>query len=257
MRLSKRIYKLAELVNDGSIVADIGTDHGYVPMLLLKEGKTPGVIMSDISQDSLSKARDTFMQTGLIYKTREEDFRVGDGLSVIDPGEVDEVIIAGLGGHTIAGILALDEGKARSFKRLILQPRKHSGSLRYYLCTHGWEIESENLAPEGKFACEIITAVPKDADGLNNIDQQELLPEDDIRWKYPAEMAGSDPALARMRIEWKIDSIKTELINLDRANIADGIVKNERSLLKERLKEDLEYLESLISSLRIRDDQTL
>ena len=180
MRLSKRIYALANNVIDGHSIADIGTDHGYVPMLLMKEGRSPHVIMSDISEGSLAKAKETFAAVHLDDKVSESDFRIGDGLQTIEAGEVDEIIIAGLGGHTIKSILADDEQKSRSFGRLILQPRKHSGTLRYYLYTHGWDIESENLAEEGKFACEIITAVP-----CGFTLREAPYPEDDIRWKYP------------------------------------------------------------------------
>ena len=245
MRLSKRIYKIAELITDGSSVADIGTDHGYVPMLLMKEGRSPRVIMSDISAGSLSKARETFDLTGLSSKVSDSDFRVGDGLATIEAGEVYEVIIAGLGGHTIAEILAADEDKAKSFNRLVLQPRKHSGSLRYYLCNHGYEIESDNLAKEGKFACEIITARPvKSGASVNGLYGD--YPETDIHWYYPKPMVDSDPALAKIRIDWKKSSIKARLDDLDRANEQKGCVSSERSNLADRLRSDLEYLESLI-----------
>ena len=83
MRLSKRIYKLAESVKQGDSVADIGTDHGYVPMLLFKEGRSPRAIMSDISEGSLAKARETFTNCGLMDRVSAEDFRVGDGLDTI------------------------------------------------------------------------------------------------------------------------------------------------------------------------------
>ena len=158
MRLSKRIYAIAQQVNTGETAADIGTDHGYVPMLLMKEKISPAVIMSDISAGSLSKAVETFRICGI--EVPDDAFRVGDGLDTITHGEVDDVIIGGLGGFTIIDILENDIAKSRSFRKLILQPRKHSGNLRYYLYTHGWDIISENLAPEGKFVCEIITAVP-------------------------------------------------------------------------------------------------
>ena len=97
MRLSKRIYALANNVIDGHSIADIGTDHGYVPMLLMKEGRSPHVIMSDISEGSLAKAKETFAAVHLDDRVRESDFRIGDGLQTIEAGEVDEIIIAGLG----------------------------------------------------------------------------------------------------------------------------------------------------------------
>jgi len=230
MRLSKRIYALANSVRDGDSAADIGTDHGYVPMLLIREGRSPRVIMSDISEGSLAKAVETFTMTGLAEKVSAEDFRVGNGLDTIEAGEVDEIIIGGLGGHTIVQILDADREKSKSFKRLVLQPRKHSGTLRYYLYVNGWDIANEVLAEEGKFACEIITAVPSEA-----VYREPPSPEDDIRWKYPAALKDTDPDLARKRIEWKISSINEELENL-RGSSGD------HSELMESLGKDLEYL---------------
>ena len=243
MRLSKRIYALADNVIGGDSVADIGTDHGYVPMLLMKQGKSPRVIMSDISEGSLAKARETFTICGLDKRVSESDFRVGDGLQTIGYGEVDELIIAGLGGHTIKNILADDEAKSRSFRRLVLQPRKHSGTLRYYLYTHGWDIESEDLAEEGKFACEIITAVP-----AAESERQAPYPEDDIRWKYPKEMASADPELALKRIRWKLSSLEEQEASLIRSS-------SEHDEILRKIREDHSYLSELektsVSTLKI------
>ena len=230
MRLSKRIYALANNVIDGHSIADIGTDHGYVPMLLMKEGRSPHVIMSDISEGSLAKAKETFAAVHLNDKVSESDFRIGDGLQTIEAGEVDEIIIAGLGGHTIKSILADDEQKSRSFGRLILQPRKHSGTLRYYLYTHGWDIESENLAEEGKFACEIITAVP-----CGFTLREAPYTEDDIRWKYPEGIVTADPELALNRIRWKIGSLEEQ-----ESNLSAG-AEEHREIL-EKIRNDHDYL---------------
>ena len=242
MRLSKRIYALANNVIDGHSIADIGTDHGYVPMLLMKEGRSPHVIMSDISEGSLAKAKETFAAVHLDDRVSESDFRIGDGLQTIEAGEVDEIIIAGLGGHTIKSILADDEQKSRSFGRLILQPRKHSGTLRYYLYTHGWDIESENLAEEGKFACEIITAVP-----CGFTLREAPYPEDDIRWKYPEDIVKADPELSLKRIRWKLGSLEEQETNLKADEEAH------RNILK-KIRNDHEYLikleEKAVSALK-------
>jgi len=242
MRLSKRIYALANNVIDGDSIADIGTDHGYVPMLLMKQGRSPHVIMSDISEGSLAKARETFAACMLNDMVSESDFRIGDGLQTIEAGEVDELIIAGLGGHTIRSILADDEDKSKSFKRLILQPRKHSGTLRYYLYTHGWDIDSEMLAEEGKFACEIITAVPSD-----ECYREAVYPEDDIRWKYPEGIVTADPELALNRIRWKIGSLEEQ-----EANLRSGAEEHEEILKK--IRADHAYLikleEKAVNSLK-------
>ena len=232
MRISKRLYKIAEQIKPGDTAADIGTDHGYVPMLLVRSGCCPRVIMSDISEDSLAKARETFRLCGL--EADPSDFRVGDGLMTIAPAETDEVIIAGLGGHTIAGILETDISKSKSFSRLVLQPRKHSGSLRYSLYINGWDIEAETLAPEGKFVCEIISAVP-----TASPNRMPPYPEDDIRWKYPEAIVKADPQLAQKRISWKISSINEQIENLKRSG-------KDQSLLLQSLCRDLDYLQTLI-----------
>lgn len=233
MRLSKRIFSIADKVKPGESAADIGTDHGYVPMLLMKKNISPKVIMSDISEGSLAKAVETFELCGL--SVDPADFRVGDGLDTISASEVDDVIIAGLGGFTIIEILQSDINKSRSFKKLIMQPRKHSGNLRYFLYTNGWDITEEDLSPEGKFVCEIITAVPSSVTF-----REPPYPEDDIRWKYPEAIVEADHDLAVKRIRWKIGSIDEQLENLShsRTNAEDTAAK---------LRIDRSYLSELIS----------
>ena len=228
-RLSKRIYKIAEKVRQGESAADIGTDHGYVPMLLMRNHVSPFVIMSDISEGSLAKAKETFAISGI--DVPDSCFRTGDGLSTVKPGEVDAIIIGGLGGLTIAGILADDPQKSRSFKKIIMQPRKHSGNLRYYLYTNGWDITDEDLAPEGKFICEIITAEVSGDDHPRTAPY----PEDDIRWKYPESIIYADPRLALNRIRWKISSLEEQ-----ETNLSSGETEH-RDILK-KIKEDHSYL---------------
>ncbi len=236
MRLSRRIYALYECVNKGESAADIGTDHGYVPMLLMKHNISPRVIMSDISGDSLSKAVASFGEAGLMVS--DDSFRVGDGLKGIEAGEVDDIIIAGLGGHTIISILDEAPAKTRSFKKLILQPRKHSGNLRYYLYTHGYDIEEEILVPEGKFMCEIIVAVPSDVTS-----RDALISEDSIEWKYPKEYSKLPNEFVEKRIGWKVSSIDEEIVNLKGS-------KHDRTELISRLQKDREYLTSILAENR-------
>ncbi|MBQ0018837.1 MAG: SAM-dependent methyltransferase [Clostridiales bacterium] len=232
MRLSKRIYAICDAVKSGETIADVGTDHGYVPMLLIRNNVSPYAIMADISDGSLSKARQTFEQCCI--ETEPNQFRLGDGLECINNGEVDDIIIGGLGGLTISEILDADEAKTRSFRKLILQPRKHSGNLRHYLYTHGYDIVSETLVPEGKFVCEIFCAVPAEEPR-----REELYPVDDIRWKYPMTLADADIELLNKRVGWKIDSIEEEINNLNKS-------KRNVSAEIEQLEADRIYLRSLL-----------
>lgn len=236
MKLSKRIYALCDAVSKGESVADIGTDHGYVPMLLVKNGISEKAIMSDISASSLQKARNTFEEMDLAID--ERDFRVADGLDSIEPAEVDDIIIAGLGGLTISAILNADLEKTRSFKKLIMQPRKHSGNLRYYLYTKGFDIVREQLVPEGKFICEIITAVPSEC-----CERVSDISEEDIRWKYPAEFANLEYAHLKKRLDWKLQAIEIEIGNLQSSEA-------DYTTLIERLQSDSEYLKKLLEECK-------
>lgn len=234
MRFSKRIYALRDAVCKGESVADIGTDHGYVPMLLVRDEISPYVVMSDISKDSLSKAVETFSVVGI--PADESQFRVGDGISTIQAAEVDDLIIAGLGGYTIRNILADDIDKTRSFSKLILQPRKYSGSLRYWLHHNGFRIINETLTSEGKFVCEIITAVPD-----NDMEFSCNYHEDDIHWAYPESLKNCDQNLLKKRIGWKLGSIQEQLDNLSNSG-------KEHGELESRLRADYQYLSSLIGN---------
>lgn len=159
MQLSDRLQVMADKVHSGETCADIGTDHGYLGLYLYERDISPRVIMTDISEASLAKAKASF---GARQFGNDVSFRVGNGLEVIGSGEVDCVVIAGMGGLLIRDILAADIEKTCSFNRLILQPRKAAGTLRKWLLEHGFVILCEDIVREGDFLPEIITAMPMD-----------------------------------------------------------------------------------------------
>ncbi len=157
IKLSDRLQKIADLIEPGESIADIGTDHGFLPIALWERGKSPHVILSDINTGPLEKARDN------INKYSPEnlfDLRIGSGLETLMPAEVDTVVIAGMGGQLIAEILGEDKNKSKSYNKLILQPRNAQDKLRLWLFENGFAIRDEFLVREGKYLCEIILAVP-------------------------------------------------------------------------------------------------
>lgn len=155
--LSERLKTIADLIPYEETMADIGTDHGFLPVYLIETGRSPNAIATDISEGSLQKAIDFAKGKKLdnMLSTRR-----GDGLDVIGKAEVDNVIIAGMGGILISDILGKDIEKAKSFKRLILQPRSKIGFLRKWLRDHNFTIERETLVKELDKICEIIVAIP-------------------------------------------------------------------------------------------------
>ena len=193
-KLTDRLQMLADEIKSGETMADIGTDHGFLPLYLWENGISPKVILCDISEPSLEKAK---AAAGAYQFGRELDFRVGDGLHVLQPGEVDAVVIAGMGGLLMRDILAEDPDKTASFPKFILQPRNHSAALRYWLVSQGFAIVRNQLVREGKFICEIITvSSPKNAE-TGDMSPSEPLPDpDDPVWDLPAELFRTQPQLA-------------------------------------------------------------
>ena len=247
MKISDRIRVICSAVTPGETIADIGTDHAYVPLILYQKNISPDVIMCDISADSLSKARDSFESAGIDMS--DSSFRVGDGLAVIDKGEVNALIIAGLGGVTIVDILSYDIDKLRSFKKLILQPRNNSGPLRKFLYEYGFDITRDILVKEGKFSCEVIVAeinTELTIEPVSNCSRVPLrkLPydESDIRWKYPASLIHSDAQVAHKRLAHAIDNHIKEIDNLRRAS-------NDQSDRIKMLETELSYLKDLFGEI--------
>ena len=167
IKLSNRLQVMADKVLPGETCADIGTDHGYLGRYLYESGLSPKVIMTDISEASLSKAK---ASCGAGQFGTDTSFRVGDGLEVIEPAEVDCVVIAGMGGHLIRDILAADMEKTRSFRRFVLQPRTAAGPLRKWLLEADFVFLSEDIVREGDFLPEIITVAPGDSSGTEYVD---------------------------------------------------------------------------------------
>lgn len=164
IKLSERLAAIAEYVLEGETVADIGTDHGLLPIFLLLERISPKVVLCDIKKGPLEKARANLH----IYAPEiRADLRLGGGLGPLEKGEVDTVIIAGMGGLMITKILEADPVKTRSFRKFILQPRNGRDKLRIWLYNQGYTIVKERLVREGNYICEIFvveTAAAADMD---------------------------------------------------------------------------------------------
>lgn len=145
--LSARLASVAALVPRGAVLADIGTDHGFLPIHLLRQGYIQRAIAADLRRGPLEKAVENGKRYGV---TENLDFRLSDGLAEIKPHEVDTVVIAGMGGETIAGILAAAPWTREGGCRLILQPMTAHYDLRDFLNGSGYAILGEHLNEEGR-----------------------------------------------------------------------------------------------------------
>lgn len=147
LELTPRLRMAADLVPAGARLADVGTDHAYLPAALILEGKIPSAIAADLRQGPLARARETARQAGLSGRMA---FRLCDGLTGIRPDEVDAVVIAGMGGETVAAILAAAPWTRERDVPLILQPMSSMPDLRGWLLENGYRIVEERLAREGE-----------------------------------------------------------------------------------------------------------
>lgn len=149
MKLSRRLEFITNHIEKVISLSDIGTDHGYIPLYALKNELCEKAIASDINKDPLDKARLNALLEGM---GDELEFRLGSGLQVLKAGEVQAVVIAGMGGVLIKDILEKDIKKVDNFDYLILQPAQNPELLREYLYTNDYEIVAEDLCKdEGKY----------------------------------------------------------------------------------------------------------
>ena len=152
IKLSNRLKKIAELVDFGATVIDVGTDHGYVPNFLCEKKISRDIIATDISNNSLEKSIE------LTKKMGNEKFIRNILANGIVKENRDNIIIAGLGGIQIAEIIFNSIEISRSAKKLILQPMQKTNILRRELNNMGFEIIDEEIIFEDDRYFEIIIA---------------------------------------------------------------------------------------------------
>lgn len=160
--MSNRLELIASLAKNGVGVADVGTDHAYIPIMMRKSGYKGNIIAGDINECPLEKARQSLENAGL---SDSVELVLCDGLSGIDSSKVDTVIVAGMGGDTITGILDrglydMPEWASRSDYKLILQPVTKPEILRFWLVNNGFIITSEMQTEENGMLYQIICAQP-------------------------------------------------------------------------------------------------
>ena len=148
-KIDARLLAVADLVSDGAYLADVGTDHAYLPIYLAEQGKLSGAVASDIHKGPLESAEKNIKEAGFSNLISTV---LTDGLQGLEPYPVTDIVIAGMGGLMIKGILE----KATAFKersvKFILQPMQHIPDLRRYLGENGFAIQKETQATaDGKF----------------------------------------------------------------------------------------------------------
>lgn len=154
---------VAAMVTAGNVLADVGTDHAYVPIALVQQEKIPRAIAMDINRGPLQRAREH------ISACRLEDYietRLSDGVEALQAGEVDSILIAGMGGDLCIHILEEGMSVCRQAKELILQPQSELARVRKYLREHFFQIMDEDMVIEDGKYYPMMRVVPVEEDRL-------------------------------------------------------------------------------------------
>lgn len=219
MELSKRLKRIAEHVDKCESVADIGTDHGYIPIYLVKEGICKKAIASDINKGPIEKAKVNVAFEGVSNKVK---CLLGPGLNPLKVGEVNGVILAGMGGNLTRDILLADMDKVKKYDFIILQPAQNPEVLREFLYKNDYEIIDEDLIKdEGRFY-ELFKV-------KYNENSEKLVFEDGLYYEVSPLLREKNHPLFKEFIEEKINRCETIL----------SFIKEDTESAKKR-KSDLE-----------------
>ena len=180
MELTPRLKKIADLIPSGSTIADIGTDHAYLPAYCVLNDICPKALAMDVNEGPLKSAENTVITNGIADKI---ELRLSDGIAKLKPGEADVIVIAGMGGLLIESILKAHPHVLSEGTLLILQPMLAQKELREYLYSSNNAVTDEYLAVEGEKVYNIIVAragwqnTPTEADVIVGKNIKENSPE--------------------------------------------------------------------------------
>jgi len=236
--ISKRLETIARHCPQGARVADIGSDHALLASYLLVEGIASYVIAGELNEGPYQAA---VRQINALPQVKHRaSVRKGNGLAVLSPGEVDVILIAGMGGQLIVSILEQGAEKLKGVSRLILQPNVGEELVRRWLYENGWQLVAESILQEDGIIYEILVAIPGDPDlpyAGQDRSREELMRLGPFLWaeKHPL-----------LRTKWLREKEKWNrvLASLARSD------KPEAAKRMDQVKQELEWIDGVIACLR-------
>lgn len=225
MEISNRLKCVASMIDKCNCIADIGTDHGYLPIYLIKNGVCNTAIASDIKKGPLNKAKINIEKYSMEEKIQ---CRLGTGLNTIKENEVDSAVISGMGGNLIRDIIVNDLEVFKSLKYAVLQPVQNPEILRKYLYDSGFNIIDEELCIDENKYYEIIKVE------YNN----NVVIKDDIYYEISEKLIEKKHPLIRQYIEYKISKNKHIIDNIDICN-SNALRRKEELVYKNHILKEL------------------
>lgn len=168
-KLSKRLERVSKYIVPNGTLADIGSDHAYLPCYAIENGLTSKAIAGEVVEGPYQSAKSNVAERNLASQV---DVRLGSGLSVLTFGEVDSITICGMGGTLISQILEEGKVKLSGSERLILQPNINAESIREWLEINQWKLIAEEILEEDEKIYEILVAEKKE---FTNLSDAEML----------------------------------------------------------------------------------
>lgn len=230
-KLSKRLETVTSFIHSGMRIADIGSDHAYLPCYAVKKEIAKSAIAGEVADGPYQSALHQVVKTGL---TEHISVRKGDGLEVINPYEVDCIIIAGMGGTLIADILERGKSKLEGVKRLILQPNIGAENVRKWLYNHNWQLIDEKIVEEdGKFYEILVADIGNSLIPYKNLEKEFLL--------GPFLLQNKNEAFIK---KWQLELLqwKNILSELEKAVDSEKIIEKRNEITKKMniVREELE-----------------
>ncbi|SDY67985.1 class I SAM-dependent methyltransferase [Thermoactinomyces sp. DSM 45892] len=195
VHLSERLAKIASWILPDCRVADIGGDHGWLLLSVAQKGLLGQGIIGEVNKGPFENAAGRIQAYGL---GQQIDVRLGDGLSVLRDGEVDQIVIAGMGGALITSILDAGKSKLESVKRLVLQPNIGGHRVRQWLVANRWKLIHEEIVYDAEIYYEMIVAER----GAEDVYENQPIPRLILERIGPLLWRNRDPLLrAKMQEE--------------------------------------------------------
>ncbi len=237
------------MVPENKCTADIGTDHGFVPLSLVAEGTAARAIASDVRKGPLERAEAHIREAG--FEERIE-CRLGDGLSVLAPGEAEVIVIAGMGGMLMARILKEAPETARSARHLFLSPHRDAYELRKYLWEQGFQIEEETMVREDGKYYPVIRTGKKASSGASE-DVIKEAPIRDLELRFGPVLLKKRPEVFLRYLRELEQRTEEAIRRLQEGELSDSV----RSALREKNEElgairKALHWEDEVKGLRIR-----
>ena len=218
---------VASMVTPGNVLADVGTDHGYVPIALVQRKRIPRASAMDINKGPLQRACEHIAEFQL---DEYIETRLSDGVKKLKVGEVDSILIAGMGGELVIHILTDGMEVCRSAKELILQPQSELEKVRQFLRERKFKIVDEDMVIEDGKYYPMMKVVPVEKDEFWGI-----IPEEATRACYmygPLLLKNGNPSLRKFLVK-QHKQLEKILKELEKQPESDKIAKRKQEVLDE------------------------